>query len=79
MNQTEIFENLKDIVYAYDQDEVFSELRAWVSELITDRILAASLLVLIDECDEDDEDDEMILAVLESELEAYFKTKSKAI
>jgi transcriptional regulator CtsR len=80
MNQKELIEDIRDIVFAYDDEEIFSELRVWIDDTITDQKLQESLQQLVDECEADYEEKDMILSVLESEIECYFsniETRSK--
>lgn len=72
MNQKELIEDIRDIVFAYDDEEIFSELRVWIDDTITDQKLQESLQQLVDECEADYEEKDMILSVLESEIECYF-------
>lgn len=80
MNKKEIIEDIRDILAAYDEEEVFNELRAWVEDSITDKKLKQALILLIDQSEADYEDNDMVLAVLETEIECYFsniETRSK--
>ncbi len=75
MTRKELISEIRDIVQSYDLDDVYNELRGWVNDNITISNLKKTLITIIDQCEADYDDEDMILAVLESEIESYFKFK----
>lgn len=76
MDKKSLISDIQDYVQSFEDDEVFDELRGWAEDIIKDKKLKDALIDLIDQSESDYEDSEMILAVLESEIDAYF-SKSK--
>lgn len=68
-----LVKRLQEITFNFEGSELFDELRVFIDEKIDNNSLKEILNILVDESESDNEDSEMVLNVLESELDSFYR------